>query len=140
MTPLECQKVVDTAQAGLLASRYTLRVSDRALRVVIDDHVFDKLEADTEQADLLTRLIVEGKIVVLMPRVFQDQLRVRSNGRPSWVPIHDIPDVTTEANVLVSDDARYRSHAEGSGRFEALTYDEFTELLKLLRLGHEGSL
>jgi hypothetical protein len=106
------------------------------LKLVLDPHVVDRLEVDAEAADLLTQLIVDGKVVVLMPRVFQDQLSARSSGMPDWLPIHEIPDAIAKADVLVSDDARCRSHAQASGQFEALMYEEFVELLKLLRLPH----
>jgi hypothetical protein len=59
---------------------------------------------------------------------------------PEWLPIRPIPDVTNaDGDVLISDDPARRRRAQGSGQFEALTYEEFAELLKLLRLKSEAS-
>ena len=110
-------------------------MAERPLKVVFDDLVFDRLEPDVEAVELLKALIFDGRIVVLMPFVFRNELLARFGAMPDWLPIRVIPDATNDdADVLVSDDPARRKRAELSGQFEALTYDEFSELLKLVQL------
>ena len=114
--------------------------ADPAFRIVVDSHVLDRLEDDVESRELLTALIAEGKALVLMPRKLQRELTARAAGVPNWLPIHQIPDAAdSEADVFVSDDPWGRRQAQQSGRSEALSYDEFVELLKLLRLDTQSS-
>ena len=110
-------------------------MAERPLKIVLDDRVFDRLEADRQLSELLSALIFDGRITVLMPYVYRNTLQARSGGMPTWLPIRLIPDTTSaDADVLVSDDPARRRRGQVSGQFEALTYEEFAELLKLLEL------
>ena len=112
---------------------------ERPLRIVLDDHVVDRLETDLELRQPLEGLIFDGSIVVLMPHVYQSELQARAGGMPGWLPIRVIPDATSaDVDVLVSDDTARRKRAELSAGLEGLAYDEFAELLKLLRLKNQA--
>ena len=109
---------------------------DHPSKVVLDSHVFGRLEADPEASDLLTRLIFDGKVVVLVPEVVQNELRARPSGMPTWLPTRPITDATqSDADVFVSDDPTCRRRVRAFASCDALTYDEFADMLKILRLG-----
>ena len=134
------QSVLRSALPRYRAVLMNLPWADPAFRIVVDSHVLDRLEDDVESRELLTALIAEGKALVLMPHKLQRELTARAAGVPNWLPIHQIPDAAdSEADVFVSDDPWGRRQAQQSGRSEALSYDEFVELLKLLRLDTQSS-
>jgi hypothetical protein len=85
------------------------------LKALLDGHIYDKFEADSASADLLKATVASGKIIVLMPRVVQDELAARPAGVPCWLPVAQITDGVFVAGISIAGAAR----VGGGGVFES---------------------
>ncbi|MEY1594104.1 hypothetical protein AB3K92_35450 [Burkholderia sp. Bmkn7] len=84
------------------------------IQIILDSNIYDRLEQDAENVELLRNLIAQQAVEVLMPRQVAEELHKRKADLPDLFPVKDIGHAVARAGVMCAGDYL------GSGK----TFDE----------------
>lgn len=74
------------------------------IQVILDSNIYDRLEQDAENVELLRNLIAQQAVEVLMPRQVAKELHKRKAGLPDLFPVKDIGHAVARAGVMCAGD------------------------------------
>ncbi|WP_241026572.1 hypothetical protein [Burkholderia sp. Se-20378] len=74
------------------------------IQIILDSNIYDRLEQDAENVELLRNLIAQQAVEVLMPRQVAGELHKRKAGLPDLFPVEDIGHAVARAGVMCAGD------------------------------------